>query len=155
MTDDDFMELALAEARLAFASDEVPVGAVIVNAGEVIARAHNATMAQRSALAHAEMLALRDAIVATGDRYLSDATIYASLEPCAMCAGALVLARVQRLVYAASDPKAGACGSLYNLCVDPRLNHEIEVRAGGPYEEEAGALLRSFFRKRRSGSLAP
>lgn len=153
--DAHFMELALAEARRAFAREEVPVGAVIVRDGEVIARAHNATIANRSAVAHAEMLALGDAVRLTGDRYLPDATVYVTLEPCAMCAGALVLARVRRLVFAASDPKAGACGSLYNLCADPRLNHEIEVFAGGPLEEDAAALLRSFFRERRAGRVTP
>lgn len=148
--DSRFMELALAEARLASEEGEVPVGALVVRAGQVIARAHNATVQQRNALAHAELLAITQAMQATGDRYLTASTVYVTLEPCAMCAGALVLARIQRLVFATFDPKAGACGSLYNLCVDPRLNHEIEVSSGGPLAEQAASLLRSFFQARRS-----
>ena len=116
--------------------------------GEVVARAHNQTVASHSALAHAEMLALQQAVLKVGDRYLSTAEVYVTLEPCLMCAGALLLARVRRLVFAARDPKAGACGSLYNLCVDPRLNHEIEV-VPDVLATEAGTLLQSFFQRRR------
>ncbi|MHB1733851.1 nucleoside deaminase [Ferrimicrobium sp.] len=148
--DDDRMQLCLALATEADQLDEVPVGAIVVIDGEVVAKAHNQTVACRSALAHAELLALQQALLQVGDRYLSTAEVYVTLEPCAMCTGALLLARVRRLVFAARDPKAGACGSLYNLCVDPRLNHEIEVTPD-VLAEEAGVLLQSFFQRRRPG----
>lgn len=142
------MRLCIALATAADQLDEVPVGAIVVVDGEVVARAHNQTVASHSALAHAEMLALQQAVLKVGDRYLSTAEVYVTLEPCLMCAGALLLARVRRLVFAARDPKAGACGSLYNLCVDPRLNHEIEV-VPDVLATEAGTLLQSFFQRRR------
>jgi len=147
--DEERMRRCLALARSADQGDEVPVGAIVVIGSEVVAEAHNETVAQQSSLAHAELLALQRAQLEIGDRYLSDAEVYVTLEPCAMCAGALVLARVRRLIFAARDPKAGACGSLYNLCVDPRLNHEIEV-VSDILAEDAGAVLQSFFQRRRS-----
>jgi tRNA(adenine34) deaminase len=149
MSDDDAMAIALAEARSAAAEGEVPVGAVCLVEGQVVARRHNERERASDPTAHAELLALREAAGAMGGWRLRDATIVVTLEPCPMCAGALVAARVSRLVYGASDPKAGACGTLYNLCADPRLNHEIAV-TGGVRAGECGALLTSFFADRRN-----
>ena len=143
------MAIALAEARAAASEGEVPVGAVCVVDGRVVARRHNERERRNDPTAHAELLALRDAAAALGGWRLRDATVVVTLEPCPMCAGALVAARVGRLVYGASDPKAGACGTLYNLCADPRLNHEIAVTSG-VRAEESGALLTSFFVERRN-----
>ena len=142
------MHQALAEAAAAGERGEVPVGAVVVVEGRVVAAAGNRREELTDPTAHAELLALREAAAQGGSWRLADATLYATLEPCPMCAGALVLARVRRLVFAASDPKAGACGSLYNLCVDPRLNHELPVDAGVG-AEAAGKLLRDWFAARR------
>jgi tRNA(adenine34) deaminase len=145
MDDGAAMDLALAEARLAPAHGDVPVGAVIVIDGEVVARRHNERELQGDPTAHAEILALRDAAAVAGDGWrLTNATAVVTVEPCPMCAGALVAARVRRLVVGTLDPTGGACGSLYNLCADPRLNHEIEV-AIGVQAEEAAALLLDFF----------
>jgi tRNA(adenine34) deaminase len=145
------MELALAEARAAAAEGEVPVGAVCVVDGQVVARRHNERERASDPTAHAELLALRDAAAALGGWRLRDATLVVTLEPCPMCAGALVAARLGRLVFGAVDPKAGACGTLYNLCTDPRLNHEVPV-TGGVRAPECGALLTSFFADRRNDS---
>jgi tRNA(adenine34) deaminase len=143
------MQVALDEARQAVAHDDVPIGAVVVVDGSVVARRHNERVLRGDPTAHAEILALRDAAEARdGDWRLPDATVVVTLEPCPMCAGALVAARVRRLVFGADDPKAGACGSLYNLCADPRLNHEIEV-VPGVAAAEAAALLVDFFAERR------
>ena len=142
------MREALAEAELAVAHGDVPVGAVAVIDGEIVARAHNERERQGDPTAHAEILLLRRLAAHLGTWRLDDATVYATLEPCPMCAGALVAARVGRLVFAASDPKAGACGSLYNLCVDPRLNHELVVQSG-VLASEAGRALSEFFAQRR------
>jgi len=142
------MQRALELARAAAAVDEVPVGAVVVVAGGVVAEAHNGTRTRDDPTAHAEMVALRAAARRAGGWGLLDATVYVTLEPCAMCAGAMVLARVRRLVFASTDPKTGMCGSLGCLVQDPRLNHRIEVTRG-VLAEEAGELLRSFFRARR------
>ena len=128
--DNAAMELAIAEARLAAAEGDVPVGAVVVAGGVVVARRHNERERSGDATAHAEVLALRDAAARLGRWRLSDCTVVVTLEPCVMCAGALVAARVGRLVFGATDPKAGACGSLYNLLADPRLNHEAPIAAG-------------------------
>src|SRR5438105_5406341 len=144
MTDDEAMALALAEAERAAGHGDVPVGAVIVVDGRVVASRHNERERDGDPTAHAELLALRDAAAAQADWRLVDATLVVTLEPCPMCAGAAVAARVKRLVFGAPDPKAGACGSLYNLCVDPRLNHEVVV-VGGMQAEAAGALLSDFF----------
>jgi tRNA(adenine34) deaminase len=142
------MTIALEEASAALAHGDVPVGAVVLRGGEVVARRHNERNLTGDPTAHAEVLALRDAAVGAGTWRLDDATLVCTLEPCPMCAGALVLARVERVVFGASDPKAGACGSLYNLLADPRLNHEVEVTFGVE-EEEAARLLEEFFAVRR------
>lgn len=145
------MELALEEARSAAASGEVPVGAVAASPARVLARRHNQRETLPDPTAHAEVLAVRDAAAAVGGWRLEDVTIVVTLEPCPMCAGALVAARVSRVVFGAADPKAGACGSLYNLCSDPRLNHEVEV-TGGVMAGASETLLSSFFAGRRTGA---
>jgi tRNA(adenine34) deaminase len=147
-----WMEKALAEARRAAELGEVPVGAVVVKDGAIVGRGHNRREVDGDPLAHAEMLALRQASIAVGGWRLEGATLYVTLEPCAMCAGALVLSRVDRLVFGARDPKAGFCGSLGNLVADSRLNHRLQVDEG-VCGEEAAELLRAFFarlRKRRT-----
>jgi tRNA(adenine34) deaminase len=143
-----WMEGALAEARRAAELGEVPVGAVVVRGGKIVGRGHNRREVDGDPLAHAEMVALRAASAAIGGWRLQGATMYVTLEPCAMCSGALVLSRVDRLVFGARDPKAGFCGSLGNLVADPRLNHRIQV-VGGVGGEEAARLLRSFFGRLR------
>ncbi len=142
------MAAALEEARVAAAAGEVPVGAVLVCGAEPLARNHNRTRELTDPTAHAEILVLRDAATQLGDWRLLDCTLYVTLEPCAMCAGAIVLARLQRLVFAAADPKAGMCGSLGNIVEDERLNHRVSVERG-LLEDEAGELLRRFFQSRR------
>jgi tRNA(adenine34) deaminase len=150
VTDDEAMGLALAEAATAVEHGDVPIGAVALVDEEVVAASHNERELTGDPTAHAELLALREAAaVRTGGWRLSDVTLVVTLEPCPMCAGALVAARVGRLVYGAADPKAGACGSLYNLCADPRLNHELPV-THGVRATECAALLESFFASRRS-----
>src|SRR2546430_4717779 len=139
---------ALAEPRRPAAEGEVPIGAVVVHAGRVVGRGRNARETRRDPTAHAEVLALQEAARALGRWRLTGATVYATLEPCPMCAGALVNARVDRLVYAVADPKAGAAGTLFDILRDPRLNHRVEV-ASGVLAEECGALLSGFFRQRR------
>jgi tRNA(adenine34) deaminase len=146
---DAAMGLALEEATAATAHGDVPVGAVVLRDGEVIAQRHNERELTGDPSAHAEILALRDAAVVVGSWRLSGTTLVVTLEPCPMCAGALVAARVDQVVFGAADPKAGACGSLYNLCVDPRLNHEVEV-VPGVRAQESAALLTGFFGDRRS-----
>lgn len=143
-----FMEQALAEARKALESDDVPVGAIVVRDGQIIGRGHNQRERLADPTAHAEMIALTAAAAAIGRWRLEGCTLYVTLEPCPMCAGALVLARVQRLVFGAFDPKGGACGSLYNIPQDPRLNHRLEV-TGGVLAGQCAELLRDFFRRRR------
>jgi tRNA(adenine34) deaminase len=142
------MALALAEARLALAEGEVPVGAVTLVDGAVVAARHNERERSGDPTAHAEVLALRDTAAALGGWRLSAVTLVVTLEPCPMCAGALVAARVGRLVFGAEDPRAGACGSLYNLCADPRLNHELAVTPGVA-AVACRALLTSFFSAKR------
>ena len=142
------MEEALTEARRAAELGEVPVGAVVVKGGEIVGRGHNRREVDRDPLAHAEMLALRQAAAAVGGWRLDGATLYVTLEPCAMCAGALVLSRVDRLVFGARDPKAGFCGSLGNLVADSRLNHRPQV-SEGVGSGEAARLLRNFFARLR------
>ncbi|MFQ5778062.1 MAG: tRNA adenosine(34) deaminase TadA [Terriglobia bacterium] len=144
-----FMEQALAEARQAEEEGEVPVGAVVVAEGEVLARAHNRPVAASDPTAHAEILALRVAAARRGNYRLTGCTLYVTLEPCAMCAAALVHARIARLVYAAADPKAGAVQSCLRLLEAPHLNHRVEVEAG-ILAEEAAALLQRFFALRRA-----
>ncbi len=153
MTDDEMMDLALSEARAAIDHGDVPVGAVAVVGGRVVARAHNDRERRGDPTAHAEILVLRAAAEVLGGWRLGDVTLAVTLEPCPMCAGALVAARVGRLVFGAADPRAGACGSLYNLCADPRLNHELPVTPGVRAAESA-ALLSDFFARRRSRPLA-
>lgn len=147
------MQLALSEARLAAEGGEVPVGAVALVRGRVVAARHNERERAGDPTAHAEILALRDAATSVGGWRLSDVTLVVTLEPCPMCAGALVAARVRRVVFGATDPRAGACGTLYNLCADPRLNHEVEV-TGGVAASPCRDLLTSFFSQRRSGQSA-
>ncbi|MEX2466314.1 MAG: tRNA adenosine(34) deaminase TadA [Gemmatimonadota bacterium] len=139
---------ALALAREAGSSGEVPVGAVVVRDGVVLGEGQNRTVRDADPTAHAEVVALRAGAAAQGDWRILGATLYVTLEPCAMCAGAIVLARVPRVVFGAADPKAGMGGSLENLLQDPRLNHRCEVRAG-VLSEESSEMLKSFFRARR------
>ena len=146
--DEYFMRLALREAERALEHDDVPVGCVIADEGEVIAAAANERELRGDPTAHAEVLALREAARATGSWRLSGAVLYVTLEPCAMCAGAMVLARMPRVVYGATDPKAGAAGSVLDVLDEPRLNHRPEV-AGGLLAAESGELLRGFFSTRR------
>ena len=149
MTDDEAMAIALEEAAAAGAAGDVPVGAVVLGAdGTLLARRRNERELLGDPTAHAEVLALRDAAAAVGSWRLGGATVVVTLEPCAMCAGALVGARVARLVFGTPDLKAGACGSLYNLCADPRLNHEVVIDAGRR-GAECAELLTSFFGARR------
>ena len=143
------MELALSEARLAARDGEVPVGAVALVGGIVVAARHNERERTGDPTAHAEILALRDAATNAGGWRLSDLTLVVTLEPCPMCAGALVAARVGRVVFGATDPRAGACGTLYNLCTDPRLNHEVHV-TGGVAAAACRDILTSFFAERRT-----
>ena len=148
MDEEGYMRLALKEAEAALAEDEVPVGCVIVRGGKVIARAHNQREILKDPTAHAEMIAITQASEAMESWRLEGCSLYVTLEPCAMCAGAIVLARLERVVFAASDPKAGACGSLMNLVQDPRLNHRAEL-VGGVLAEPCGALLSGYFRSKR------
>ena len=146
--DDEWMAAALDEARLAAEAGEVPVGAVIVRDGVIVSRAHNRTVRDADATAHAESLAIRAANAALGSWRLDGCTLYVTLEPCAMCAGAIVLARLDRVVFGAWDPKAGMAGSVGDLLRHPRLNHRPEV-GGGVLEAECGAMLNEFFAARR------
>jgi tRNA(adenine34) deaminase len=152
-TDQDYMHLALREARAAFDADEAPVGAIIVHDGRVIGRAHNQKELLRDPTAHAEMLAITQACEFLDNWCLAEAAMYVTLEPCAMCAGAMVLARLGRLVYGASDPKAGACGSVIDVIRNPRLNHRVEVTAG-VLADECGAILSEFFQAKRDAQKA-
>jgi tRNA(adenine34) deaminase len=143
-----WMDLAITEAEQAAAHDDVPIGAVVVRDGELLARAHNRRELDGDPTAHAEILALREAARALGTWRLEGCTLVVTLEPCTMCAGALVLARIDRLVFGADDPKAGAVGALYDIPRDPRLNHRVEV-VRGVQADRCGELLRSFFAARR------
>ena len=149
------MELALCEARVAEEHGDVPIGCVVERHGEVIGRGRNERERRGDPTAHAEVLALREAAAAVGSWRVLDATLYVTLEPCAMCAGAIVLGRVPRVVFGCPDPKAGAAGSVLVVLAEPRLNHRPEV-VGGVLEEECAELLRAFFRARRPsrGSVA-
>jgi len=142
------MKIALREAQKAFDIDEVPVGAVIVHEGEIIAKAHNQRELLRDPTAHAEMIAITQAASHLGSWRLEDVTMYVTLEPCAMCGGAMVLARIPRLVFGAWDPKAGAAGSVIDVVQHSMLNHRVEVTAG-VMENECGAILREFFARLR------
>jgi tRNA(adenine34) deaminase len=148
MEDEELMAVALDEARRGLAAGEVPVGAVVVLDGEIIGRAHNAPIALADPTAHAEVLALREAGRKRGNYRLTGATLYTTVEPCPMCCGAALHARVGRVVYGATDPRAGAVESLYRLLDDARLNHRVATR-GGVLAREAAALLTAFFAARR------
>jgi tRNA(adenine34) deaminase len=149
--DDDvaFMQAALAEAQTAAGQNEIPVGAVVVAGGEIIARAHNRSIMDHDPSGHAEIAALRVAGAATANYRLVDATLYVTLEPCAMCVGALIQARIRRLVFGAYDEKAGAAGSVLDLAGERKLNHRFEVN-GGLLQDECGALLTAFFSGKRA-----
>ena len=150
MVDDQaFMLAALEQAREAQAAGEVPVGAVVVKDGEIIGAGFNAPISRHDPAAHAEILALRDAAKRLGNYRLPDCVLYVTLEPCAMCVGAMLHARIARLVYGAADPKTGACGSVIDLFAEPRLNHHADVTAG-VMGEECAALLREFFAAKRA-----
>jgi tRNA(adenine34) deaminase len=148
ITDREAMESALTEARSAADAGEVPIGAVVVHEGEIIARGQNSVIRTNDPSAHAEMVALREAAACLGNYRLNGCILYATLEPCAMCAGAMIHARLDRLVFAASDPKAGACGSVVDVLNHPKLNHQMQVEQG-ILAEEAAELLKGFFRERR------
>jgi tRNA(adenine34) deaminase len=146
--DETFMTAALEEARRAADEGEVPIGCVVVHEGAIIARAHNRRETWNDPTAHAEIIALREAARKLNRWRLTGAAMYVTLEPCAMCAGALVLARMDRLVYGCDDPKAGACGSVFDIVREPRLNHRMEV-VGGVLQSECQSVLKDFFEKRR------
>jgi tRNA(adenine34) deaminase len=145
---EDLMRVALAEARAGLAAGEVPVGAVVVVGDVIVGQAHNAPIGLVDPSAHAEVLALREAARKIGNYRLPDATLFATLEPCTMCCGVMIQARLARVVYGAPDPRAGAIESLYRLLDDPRLNHRVEA-LGGVLADECGALLREFFETKR------
>jgi tRNA(adenine34) deaminase len=146
------MTAALEQARHAADLDEVPVGAVVMQGGRIVARAHNETVHRSDPTAHAELLAIQRALQALGTDRLADCTLYVTLEPCAQCAGAIVLTKVGKLVFGAYDDKAGMCGSVGDLVRHPRLNHRVEV-VGGVEAEACGALLKEFFAEKRAGPL--
>ena len=148
ISDLDAMQAALAEAQKAAAEGEVPIGAVIMHEGEIVAHGQNRVLRDVDPTAHAEMVALREAAKMLGNYRLNGCTLYVTLEPCAMCAGAMIHARLDRLVFAAADPKAGACGSVLSVLNHPQLNHQMQVEQG-ILAEEASELLRNFFRERR------
>lgn len=154
MQDEDYMRLAMALAQEAASQGEVPVGAVVVKNGEVIGRGRNAPISLNDPTAHAEIQAMREAAQSLGNYRLVECTLYVTLEPCAMCSGAIQHARIARLVYGASDPKTGCCGSVVNLMTEQKLNHHCEVTAG-VLAEECGALLSNFFRQRRLSKPRP
>jgi tRNA(adenine34) deaminase len=148
MDDREAMQAALAEARVAGDSGEVPIGAVVVHEGAIVARGQNRVLRDVDPTAHAEIVALRAAAAALGNYRLAGCTLYVTLEPCAMCAGAMIHARLDRLIFAAADPKAGACGSVLEVLNHPQLNHQMQVERG-ILGEESAELLRGFFRERR------
>ena len=149
MTDAEIMELALCEAQKAAEAGEVPIGAVMIHDGIIIARGQKRVLRDNDPTAHAEIIALREAGAVLGNYRLNGCTLYVTLEPCAMCAGAVIHARLDRLVFAAVDPKTGACGSVLSVLNHPQLNHQMQVEQG-ILAEKAGELLRGFFRERRA-----
>ena len=149
-----YMRQALEQARLAWAEGEVPVGAVVVHEGQVIATGFNQPIGRHDPTAHAEIVALRRAAELLGNYRLPGCTLYVTLEPCIMCAGAMMHARLERVVYAATDPKTGACGSVLDAFAEPRLNHHAQVQ-GGVLADEAGAMLKAFFAERRAAARKP
>lgn len=154
---DRYMKEALKEAQKAFDADEVPVGAIIVHKNQIIARAHNQIKTLKDPTAHAEMIAITQAASHLKNERLNNAILYVTIEPCSMCVGALVLARVREIIYGASDPKTGACGSVFNLASSSKLNHIIKVKRG-VLKNDCASLMQEFFKKKRKGlkrSLAP
>jgi tRNA(adenine34) deaminase len=154
MNDEHYLRLAIAEARLAEDAGEVPVGAVIVREGEVLATGRNRVIADSDPTAHAEIVAMRAAGRALSNYRLLDCDLYVTLEPCAMCASAILHARIRRLIFATPDPKAGACGSVLSVLNHPQLNHKVEVTTG-LLADECSAMLTEFFRTRRKGASLP
>ena len=150
-TDTEYMQIALNLAHQAALNGEVPVGAIIVKDGVIIGCGSNAPIGLHDPTAHAEIIAMREAAQHLGNYRLVDCTLYVTLEPCAMCSGAMQHARIEKLVYGASDPKTGACGSVVNLMAEPKLNHHTEV-VGGVLAEECGAVLTAFFKQRRNNT---
>lgn len=153
-TDHAYMQMALEKAKVAPSFGEVPIGAVLVMDGQILAQAHNFREIRQDPTAHAEIVAIREASARLGSWRLNGATLYVTLEPCAMCAGAVIQSRISRLVFGAMDPKAGACGSLFNLPDERRLNHRVEVQ-GGVFERESRELMQRFFRQLRSPETQP
>jgi tRNA(adenine34) deaminase len=149
MTDEDYLQIALEQAQAASEAGEVPVGAVLVGSGVILGLGQNRVVRDSDPTAHAEIVAMRVAAAASGNYRLNNCILYVTLEPCAMCAGAMIHARLERLVYSADDPKAGAAGSVLSVLNHPRLNHQIEV-SRGTLALEAGEMLRTFFQARRS-----
>jgi tRNA(adenine34) deaminase len=154
MPDADFMQLALAQAQHAWSAGEVPVGAVVVRDGELIAVGYNQPIGRHDPTAHAEIVALRAAAEKLGNYRLPGCELFVTLEPCAMCSGAMMHARLARVVYGAADPKTGACGSVLNLFEQEQLNHHTEL-VGGIMADEASAMLRGFFAERRAAARIP
>jgi tRNA(adenine34) deaminase len=146
--DYDYMKIALGEAQAAFLKDEVPVGAIVVYEGKILAKAHNSPISLNDPSAHAEMLALRQAAETIGNYRIVGAELYVTLEPCVMCAGAIVQARLARVIFGARDPKCGAVKSLYNILADERLNHQVEV-TDGILQEDCGEIMSRFFQQKR------
>jgi tRNA(adenine34) deaminase len=146
--DQEWMRLALEQAHLAAQAGEVPVGAVVIKNGEILGRGHNRTLLENDPTGHAEIIALREAAARLGNYRLNGCEMYATIEPCAMCAGAMIHARLARLVYGAADPKAGAAGSVVQVLNHPRLNHKVDVTFG-VLEQECSEVLKRFFRERR------
>ena len=146
--DYDYMKMALEEAQAAFLKDEVPVGAVVVLEGKILARAHNSPISLNDSSAHAEMLALRQAAETIGNYRLVGAELYVTLEPCVMCAGAILQARLSRVIFGARDPKCGAVISLYNILTDKRLNHQVEITEG-ILQDDCGQIMSRFFQQKR------
>ncbi|MBF0523332.1 MAG: tRNA adenosine(34) deaminase TadA [Candidatus Omnitrophica bacterium] len=146
-----FMREAFKEAQKAFEKDEVPVGAVIVHNNQIIAKAHNQVELLKDPTAHAEMIAITQATNTLSTKWLSDCSLYVTLEPCSMCAGALVLARISKIFFGAKDPKTGACGSVVNIAHHKKLNHRIDIKRG-IMKDECGLLMTDFFRKKRAGA---
>jgi len=149
LTHDHWMRAALREGEKAREIDEVPIGCVIVQNERIIAKGHNLTEQLKDATAHAEMMAITSASAALESRYLTDITLYVTIEPCSMCAGAIVLARIPTLVFGAYDIKAGACGTLYNIPEDKRLNHQVKV-IPGVLDAECTSIMQDYFRKKRT-----
>ncbi len=147
-SDEQMMELALEQARLAGAHGEIPIGAVVCRGGRAIAKGHNLTRRLQDATLHAEIVAMRGAASRLGHWYMQDCTLYVTIEPCTQCAGSLLLARMGRLVFGAAEPKFGACGSVFNLLANPRLNHRVELTAG-VMAEQCSAVMKQFFRELR------